>query len=264
MRCFVALALPPPLKKLLVQVQEALRRADADVKWVEEENLHLSLKFLGERDDEQLAKLKGVLSVEALRWPAMRLEYAGVGAFPDHGAPRVVWAGCGGDLEKLAALAAAIDRAAEQVGVPRERHPFVAHLTIGRVRSDRNLKRLQSAIETQRQVPLGRDEAREFVLFKSTLTPKGPIYEAQASFPLKGGRLDYVDGRPVAALVYQRRLHTINVFIWPSNGGPDVAPASETLEGYNILHWSQAGMASWAVSDVSADELKTLGTLLRK
>jgi 2'-5' RNA ligase len=187
MRCFVALALPPPLRKLLVQVQDALRRADADVKWVEEDNLHLSLKFLGDVDEEPLAKLKGILSVEALRWPAMGLDYSGVGAFPDHGAPRVVWAGCGGELEKLAGLAAAIERSAEQVGVPRERHPFVAHLTIGRVRSDRNLKRLQSAIENQREVPLGRDEVRGFVLFKSTLTPKGPVYEALATFPLKRG-----------------------------------------------------------------------------
>ena len=184
MRCFVAIALPAPVKKLLVQVQETLRRADGDVKWVEEENLHLSLKFLGDLDEEPLSRLKGILSVEALRWPAMSITYAGIGAFPERGEPRVLWAGCGGDLEKLAALAGAVERAAEQVGVPRERKPFVAHLTIGRVRSGRNLKRLQAALAPQREVPLGRDEVKEFVLYRSTLTNQGPIYEPLASFPL--------------------------------------------------------------------------------
>ncbi|MBI3854322.1 MAG: RNA 2',3'-cyclic phosphodiesterase [Planctomycetes bacterium] len=185
MRCFVALALPTSVRKLLVQVQEALRRADADVKWVEEENLHLSLKFLGDVDDEALAKLKGLLSVEALRWPRMALTYEGIGTFPERGTPRVIWAGCSGDLEKVAALAGAIERSAEQVGVPRETHPFVAHLTIGRVKSDRSVKRLMAAIENQRRVPIGKDEVREFVLYRSTLTNKGPVYEALAAFPLQ-------------------------------------------------------------------------------
>ncbi len=74
---------------------------------------------------------------------------------------------------------------------------------------------------------------------------------AQAGFPLTGGRLDYVDGRPVAALVYQRRLHYINLFVWPTTGGKSAPPSSEKASepasqtraqaraGYNLLHWSQ-------------------------
>lgn len=185
MRCFVALLLPPSVRRLLVQVQDALRRADAHVKWVEEENLHLSLKFLGDLEEDAVSTLKGSLSVEALRWPRMALTYGGIGTFPERGVPRVVWAGCSGDLETLAGLAAAIERAAALVGVARENHPFVAHLTLGRVKSDRNARRLMSAIENQRRVPLGSDEVREFVLVRSTLTDKGPVYETVAAFPLK-------------------------------------------------------------------------------
>ena len=185
MRCFVAIALPAAVRELMGRVQDALRRADADVKWVEFENLHLSLKFLGDVDEEPLSTLKGSLSVEALRWPAMKLTYGGVGTFPDHGTPRVVWAGCSGDLETLAALAGAVERAAELVGVPRERHPFVAHLTLGRVKSERNLKQLRAAIANQASVPLGSSDVKEFVLYKSTLSNKGPTYEALAGFPLK-------------------------------------------------------------------------------
>jgi 2'-5' RNA ligase len=185
MRCFVAVALPPEVRGHLVRVQDILRRSDPDVKWVEAENLHLSLKFLGDVDDEPLARLKGMLSIEALRWPRLRLTYAGIGTFPEHGTPRVLWAGCSGDLERLAGLAGAVERAAETVGVPREHRPFVAHLTIGRVRSDRNLKRLKAALENQREVPLGSDDVAGFVLMKSTVTNKGPIYEELATYPLQ-------------------------------------------------------------------------------
>jgi anti-sigma factor RsiW len=87
---------------------------------------------------------------------------------------------------------------------------------------------------------------------------------AQSGFPLVGGRLDYMDGRPVAALVYQRRLHYINLFVWPSAGGQNAALVPRTREGYNLLHWSQGGMTYWAVSDVARDDLQSFATLLQK
>jgi anti-sigma factor RsiW len=87
---------------------------------------------------------------------------------------------------------------------------------------------------------------------------------APAGFPLVGGRLDYADGRPVAALVYQRRLHIINLFVWPSTEGQNAPVASQTREGYNILHWTQGGMTFWAISDLAADELQTFAAQLRK
>ena len=89
---------------------------------------------------------------------------------------------------------------------------------------------------------------------------------AQSGFPLVGGRLDYANGRPVAALVYRRRLHYINVFVWPSPQEQNARAASQVQahEGYNILHWTQAGMTFWAVSDVAGDELQTFVDLFRK
>jgi mycothiol system anti-sigma-R factor len=89
---------------------------------------------------------------------------------------------------------------------------------------------------------------------------------ARQGFPLVGGRLDYLGGRPVAALVYQRRKHLINVFTWPSgasagdSGAPVKAPA---LQGYNVYHWTKSGMIYWAVSDLSDHELMDFAEVLR-
>lgn len=80
-------------------------------------------------------------------------------------------------------------------------------------------------------------------------------------FKLAGGRLDYVDGRRVAALVYLHRLHKISLFVWPATG-PDAAPVPTRIEGYNLLAWSKAGMRFWAISDVDAAELWKLPDLL--
>jgi len=79
-------------------------------------------------------------------------------------------------------------------------------------------------------------------------------------FVLVGGRLDYIDGRTVAALVYRRRQHTINVFTWPA--GAEESPKTEGLQGFHVVHWARHGMAWWAVSDLAEDELKELARLL--
>jgi anti-sigma factor RsiW len=86
---------------------------------------------------------------------------------------------------------------------------------------------------------------------------------ARDGFPLIGGRLDYLDGRPVAALVYRHRLHPINLFVWPDTDGV-TASASMTRQGYNVRHWGAGGMSYWLVSDVDMSELKTLEELLRQ
>jgi anti-sigma factor RsiW len=74
-------------------------------------------------------------------------------------------------------------------------------------------------------------------------------------YPLVGGRLDYLEGREVAALVYQRRKHFINVFVWPDASGVSSARAMESLRGYNLMRWSRGGFQFWAASDVSAPDL---------
>jgi anti-sigma factor RsiW len=79
-------------------------------------------------------------------------------------------------------------------------------------------------------------------------------------YQLVGGRLDFVGGRRVAALVYKKRLHQINVFVWPSNN--EVALKLDTADGYNVVSWSRGGMTFWVISDLNAGELRELPSLL--
>ncbi len=86
----------------------------------------------------------------------------------------------------------------------------------------------------------------DFAPVVKDLAPKG--------FPLVGGRLDYINNHSAAALVYKRRQHTINLFLWPSSES-DSSPRSITIKGFNVVEWTHSHMAYWAVSDLNADEL---------
>ena len=85
---------------------------------------------------------------------------------------------------------------------------------------------------------------------------------AANGFPLLGGRLDYVGGRRVAALVYRRRLHLVTVFMWPSAGPEETKPSIMKVNGYNLVTWSKGGMTYWAASDLSENELLEFQALL--
>jgi len=98
---------------------------------------------------------------------------------------------------------------------------------------------------------------------KIDFAPNVPNF-AEEGFPLIGGRLDYIDHRTVAALVYQRRLHYINVFIWPATSSASSATKLESREGYNILHWRYAGMEYWAITDAAAEDLQRLAQLIQQ
>jgi anti-sigma factor RsiW len=100
--------------------------------------------------------------------------------------------------------------------------------------------------------------------FQGKLDFSPPVPDlSELGWNLIGGRLDYVDARPVAVLIYQRRMHNINVFVWPNHGSADSVIKQEDAQGYQILHWNGAEMTYWVVSDLNNAELLDLARALR-
>ena len=173
MRCFVAIKPAGPLLTQVAAVQDELRPAGADVRWIGPEELHLTLRFFGDLDDAAVSRLRKALGGVAASQSRFTLTYAGLGEFP-----RVVWVGGSHDADPLAA---AIEAAS---GLPPDKYGFKPHLTIGRIRSERGGKPLSAAIAARKAVAIGADAVTEFSLIQSTLLPQGPVYEVLESYAL--------------------------------------------------------------------------------
>jgi anti-sigma factor RsiW len=87
---------------------------------------------------------------------------------------------------------------------------------------------------------------------------------ADHGFALAGGRVDYLDGRPAAALVYRRRQHVVTLLVQPEGADAARAPRAQTRQGYHVLHWAEGGLAFWAISDLNEGELQDFAALVRQ
>lgn len=192
MRLFVALELPPEVRQAAALVCRELKSSGADVKWVKPESMHLTLKFLGETPEDQVAEVKSALEEACAGKAALDLTIKGCGSFPGQKKPQVVWLGLDGQIDELRDLAGAIEARLELLGFPSERRSFKAHLTLGRMRRGprRGGNRAGSVAPLVRAIAANKDyqgpafRADNVVLMKSTLTPAGPIYESLAEIRL--------------------------------------------------------------------------------
>ena len=175
MRLFIALPLEASVRDYLGRVIQQLRGARASVKWVDPKNMHLTVRFLGETEEAVVPKLKQLMDQIAPKHPAVEAVIDRLGAFPNLRRPRVIWAGLSGELEPLEKMARQIELAVRQLRFEPEKKGS-PHLTLGRIRDPRNMDTLASETERFRMEPTALRLDR-IVLFKSTLTPQGPIYD---------------------------------------------------------------------------------------
>lgn len=181
MRLFVAIEIPGEIRGALAAFLKELHAIAPQAKWVRADNLHVTLKFLGEVGPSKLAAVKTALA--AIRSPqAVALDFRGLGFFPNEKRPRVFWAGMEAS-PNLAPLGADIDQALHKLAFPPEERPFTPHLTLARFNPPGLPAPLLAAAQQNQSRSFGSLTTREFHLIESKLKPTGAEYTNLQSFP---------------------------------------------------------------------------------
>ena len=184
-RLFVALPLPGVVKAELISLIDAARKtAPRSVRWVRPEQLHVTLKFLGDVETEQQEALTTAMQ-SMCKETSFRFTLQGVDAFPNRRQPRVIWTGIQSGRDQVAHLAGLIETAACEAGFEPERRRFSPHVTLARVKQPGDFEALWNQVDA---VPFGSQEvdAVDVRLIHSTLTPQGAVYRDVESFQLRG------------------------------------------------------------------------------
>lgn len=184
-RSFIAILLDDQVRAAIAAELDRLKPLARSVSWVAPQNLHLTLKFLGELQAEELEVAKEGLAEGVSRAEPFRLTFHGLGAFPGLARPRVIWVGVAQGARECQVVQARVEEALGSRGVPREARPYTPHLTIGRVRDARGLTRLQQAIAQDARRGFGEVSVSSISLMRSELHPAGARYTElyTASFP---------------------------------------------------------------------------------
>lgn len=186
-RAFVAIELPHRVIVSIAEIQSRLKAYGFNIRWVRPENIHLTIKFLGNIAAETVAPVCEAVSNAVSDYEPLSLEAGGVGVFPHMRRPRVVWIGITGRNTGLQALQKRVDAELAAMGFAKERRPFKGHLTLGRVKGDVPLKQLQEALHACGHDHGGSFAATELVLFKSDLKPTGAEYTKLCQMKISSG-----------------------------------------------------------------------------
>lgn len=188
MRAFIALELPEDVKTALDalswRLRDRLDTRDLRVSWVRPENVHLTLRFLGDVTEDQIAQLSIPMDEACRAEQPFALRVCGTGAFPNVRRPSVIWVAVGPLDGPLDRIQKAAEAAAQGVGLAREEKKFHPHLTLARIREPRGAQPLIERVEREKEFLAGEFLVRSVTLFSSELTSKGPIYRRLKEFSL--------------------------------------------------------------------------------
>ena len=176
-RTFIAIELNEEVLGALKEVQEYLKKLDVDVRWVNYKNIHLTLKFLGNLSPKKLKSVIEVFPSLFEDFQPFEINITRLGVFPTLQQPRVIWAGVEKNADCLIAIATQVEKGLCRLGFPKEKRGFSPHVTVGRVRSPKNQILLPQALK-EYILPVELTQTiHQIILFKSTLTSQGPIYD---------------------------------------------------------------------------------------
>ena len=191
-RTFIALELPREVKGLLQEVQQALKRLKIRARWVRPENIHLTLKFLGDVNPDAVDGIGDAMIRAADGIPSLVLSVKGIGVFPGTKRPRVIWVGLEGDTRSLFALQDHMEEKLAEVGFPKDKRSFKAHLTLGRIKQAANPAVIHRMMNQYAGLSSEEFTCRQVILFKSDLKPSGAVYSKlkQVNFGMTNDIID--------------------------------------------------------------------------
>jgi 2'-5' RNA ligase len=177
MRLFLAVPLSEEIRAALTEVQGRLKAANADVRWVTPESFHLTVAFIGDVDDSLLAPIEEACAGVAADAAAFRVRIRGGSAFPKRGPVlKTLWVGVPEGAEEWKALARRAEEALRVFGVARG-NELVPHITLGRVKGERNMDALRGAVSAEAETECGAQTADRMTLVQSFLNPSGAVYK---------------------------------------------------------------------------------------
>jgi 2'-5' RNA ligase len=187
LRTFIAVDLGKAIRDRCVALQENLARSGAEVKWVEPENLHVTLLFLGEVNDREVPAMCTAVAEVCTQHAPFPMTVETVGCFPNPRRPRVVWVGTGEGAAELTALHDALEGLLLALGCyRREERQYTPHVTLGRVKSDHPTDKLAAGLAKYAKWQGGQIAVREILVLSSELTPQGPVYTVLSRAKLTG------------------------------------------------------------------------------
>ena len=186
-RTFVAVLIAEDLKQKIGQVQEQLKKLAPDVKWVARENLHVTLKFLGNVREDDVPAVCAAVDEAARAHSPFEMSISGLGAFPNPARARVVWTGIEAGYHQMRELAESVDANLVELGFEREKRPFKSHITIGRVKASRFLGKLAEGIGEVDASNLGAQRVTSVSVMQSELLRDGPVYSPMSVSKLSAG-----------------------------------------------------------------------------
>jgi len=185
-RLFIAIELPKTVQKEIHTLQNALKKTYQDIKWVNPQNIHLTLKFLGYVEKEKIGKIIECLNKLTKEFNAFNISLdRKINAFPEIKYPRVLWVGIDEGKDKVIRINQRLEDELEKIDFKKEEREFTPHLTIARIK---NFKSKQGLIDKLTTLSLEKEQSfnvSKLTLFKSTLTRKGPIYEIEYEVSLE-------------------------------------------------------------------------------
>jgi len=183
-RTFIAIEIPEDIISKFRELQEAIKVYDFKIRWVRSENIHLTLKFLGDVEEVKIGEIAETISKTVEGYTPISLKAKGIGVFPSIKRPSVLWVGLTGQLESLVGLQKRLDENLKVLGFPGEKRPFKGHLTMGRIKTKIDVRKFGDALMAFRNFESETFTADQIVFYRSELKPSGAVYTELANASL--------------------------------------------------------------------------------